>query len=79
MAELLSLRRKMQAVHADNALLSQNFMMVKARLSDVSAQREADQSSMQARYSACVALMFMNLRLAWGLGCWTLGNQLGLC
>ena len=47
MAEVLTLRRKLQGVHADNALLTQNFMMVKHRLADVAAQRESDQNSMQ--------------------------------
>ena len=53
MAEVLTLRRKLQGVHADNALLTQNFMMVKNRLTDVSAQREAEQNSMQVRPSRC--------------------------
>ncbi|KAL1507167.1 hypothetical protein AB1Y20_008018 [Prymnesium parvum] len=61
MAEVLTLRRKLQAVHADNALLTQNFMMVKTRLSDVSAQREADHNSMQAVHARLEASMDLQL------------------
>ena len=39
--ERAALRRKVQDLGADNALLTQNFMLLKARLTDVTSQRDA--------------------------------------
>ena len=63
-AEASSLRRRVSDLSADNALLTQNFMMVKARLSDVCAQKEAALSEMQLSCTQLEATLHARLAAA---------------
>ena len=63
-ADASSLRRRVSDLSADNALLTQNFMMVKARLSDVCAQKEAALSEMQLSCTQLEATLHTRLAAA---------------
>lgn len=63
-AEASSLRRRVSDLSADNALLTQNFMMVKARLSDVCAQKEAALSEIQLSCTQLEATLHARLAAA---------------